>query len=175
MFTLTASYFHWDYWTTNHKVTFDGENKLIIINEGVTEVDVKVDIYSDWKEWKLLRENTKYDAAIRAVGGNEIGIQRALGGTFFLINGWRIRGPNENATITLNGNIFTDNVDGVLFEPNDPVYRIQFELTTSNINDDIGDSTITTQSLASSVWDYPTENSTTADSMGEKVRKNLTK
>ena len=172
---ITAYYFHWDVWNLNHKLVFDGENKLIIIPNGITEIDVKVDIYSDWKEWSQLRDNTKYEAAIRAVGGNEIAIQRALGGTFFLINGWRIKGPDTNAVITLNGNIFTDNLDGILFEPIDGNYSVQFELTTSNINDDIGDSTITTETLAASVWDEPVENSTTADSMGEKVRKNLTK
>ena len=33
------------------KVTFDGPNKLILINHGEVSIDVKEDIYSGWKEW----------------------------------------------------------------------------------------------------------------------------
>ena len=44
-----------DYWTLYHKVTFDGENRLIIINDGELNINVKQDIYSDWKEWALSR------------------------------------------------------------------------------------------------------------------------
>jgi len=173
--TLPFYYGNWDYWTLGHKVIFDGVNKLILINLGIREIDVKVDIYSDWKEWSLLRDNTKFSSAIRAVGGNEVGIQRALGGTFFLINGWRIKGPSENAVIAINGNIFTDNGDGILFEPIDGNFNIQYELSTSNINDDIGDAAISIGGLADAIWDYETENATIVDSFGEKIRKNLTK
>ena len=52
-----------DYWELYHKVTFDGENKLIIINPGETDINVKRDIYSSWKEWILLRDYLKWIAA----------------------------------------------------------------------------------------------------------------
>ena len=34
----------------NQSVTFDGPNKLIKVNQGITFLDVDVDIYSNWKE-----------------------------------------------------------------------------------------------------------------------------
>ena len=37
----------------NQKVSFDAWNRLIYVAEGVTEVNVTIDIYSAWKEWIL--------------------------------------------------------------------------------------------------------------------------
>ena len=54
------NYGNWQFWSVydtandlygNHKVTFDGPNKIIIVNEGVTELDFREDVYSNWKEW----------------------------------------------------------------------------------------------------------------------------
>lgn len=89
-------------------VTFDGSNKLIIVDPGVTELDVKVDLYSDWKEWSLLSDNLKYEPAFRAVGGDPISDTRNLGATFFLINGWRIRPDEADHRLIITGNLFTD-------------------------------------------------------------------
>ena len=67
---LTSLYYgHWDYWELRHKVTFDGVNRLIWINDGVTSLDMQIDVYSDWKEWMLLGDNTKYYSAFNTVGG----------------------------------------------------------------------------------------------------------
>ena len=52
------------------KVTFDGPNKLIIVNPGIVELDVQVDIYSDWKEWAATGDNLKYPPALRTIGGD---------------------------------------------------------------------------------------------------------
>ena len=116
---MISSYYNfWDYWQLYHKVTFDGVRRLIIINPGETEIDVQRDIYSAWKEWSLLEQNTKYLQALNTVGGEPTVGDQSLDTTFFLINGWRIKPQPGSYTLNLIGNIFE--VDGQeIFVPAD--------------------------------------------------------
>jgi hypothetical protein len=98
----------WTYWNLYHKVTFDGTNKIILINYGELDVDVKQDIYSAWKEWAEVDDNLKFLAALRAVGGDPTVGSSYLGSTFFLINDWRIRTWEGDQNLTINGNLFVD-------------------------------------------------------------------
>ena len=93
-------------------VTFDGPNKLMIVNPGVTEIDVKVDLYSDWKEWTLLSDNSKYLPAMSAIGGEPIGGGIFVGSTFFFLNGWKLRPYEGNHTLNVVGNLYTDDKIG---------------------------------------------------------------
>lgn len=91
--------------------TFDGPNKLIILTTGTTEYDVK-DIYSRWKEWVQLSDNSKFLEAFASVGGDTID---AVAGTFipaytFLLNGWRIRPQEASHTLAVTNGILL--VDG---------------------------------------------------------------
>ena len=92
-------------------VSFDGINKLIIVNTGVTEISVKTDLYSDWKEWTLIGDNSKYLSAMRAVGGDPISDVKELGSTYFLTNGWRIRPAEWNHRLSIVGNLYTEEGD----------------------------------------------------------------
>ena len=94
-----------DLWTLYHKVTFDGYKKLIIINENESEIDVAVDIYSAWKEWSKSRDYLKWDAAMRAVGGDPLPGGDSLGRTFFTINDWKIYVDHG---VNFVGNLFAD-------------------------------------------------------------------
>jgi hypothetical protein len=108
---LTSLFYgFWDYWNLYHKVTFDGINKLILINEGVTDLDVQADIYSNWKEWVQLEENLKYTTPFKIVGGEPTVAGQRLDVTYFLINGWKIKPFPGSYTLNLVGNIF--DVDG---------------------------------------------------------------
>src|SRR3990172_1116667 len=89
-------------------VTFDGSNRLIVVDNGVTEIDVKIDLYSDWKEWMLLGDNSRYAQAMRAVGGDPLPGSKQLGSTFFLMNGWKIRPHEASHTLTVNGNLYSE-------------------------------------------------------------------
>jgi hypothetical protein len=80
----------WEDWELQQKVVFDGANKLIIVYDYVNELDVKRDIYSDWKEWTRLRDNAKFAPALRSIGGDSIGGGLFAGDIYFLINEWRI-------------------------------------------------------------------------------------
>lgn len=114
---LTVNYGYWEFWEAydpandyfgGHKVTFDGINKKIIVNEGVTVVDIKEDVYSDWKEWVQVRDNAKYEAALRTSGGDPAGTGQFTGDFYFLINDWQIE---VNELVRFNGNIYSDNPD----------------------------------------------------------------
>lgn len=123
---LSFYYGNWDYWNLNQKVTFDGTNKLIYITSGVTEIDVKQDLYSDWKEWSLLRDNFKYEQAMSSIGGEPLPGGRFVGGTFFLLNGWKIRTWEGNHTLNITGNLFTSS--------GEPVFVPTLESWTITIN-----------------------------------------
>jgi len=99
-----------DYWNLGHKVTFDGTNRLIIINPGVTTIDVQRDIYSSWKEWMLVDLNVKYFQALRLIGGEPTVDGQFLDSTYFLINGWRIKPQPGSYSLKITGNLF--DVDG---------------------------------------------------------------
>jgi len=56
--SIVFNYGSWWNWETaaagghpNQKVSFDGANRNIYVAEGVTELNVKTDLYSAWKEW----------------------------------------------------------------------------------------------------------------------------
>jgi hypothetical protein len=100
-----------------NKVTFDWANLLIIVDNGVTELDVQVDLYSDWKEDVKLTDNIKHPPAFRTTGGDPISPTENIGATFFLINGWKIRPQEADHTLILDGNLFTEPSVNSVFQP----------------------------------------------------------
>ena len=144
---------------SGQKVTFDGYTKIIYVNEGVTELDVKQDIYSAWKEWVLVSPEEpsggNWPIAITAIGGEPLNDTLNVGSTFFLENGWRIQPYESRAPyiITVNGNLFTREAGGnpFLFAQGASV-----NLTRSNLVDQlVATSTITDgdlNNIAAKVW-----------------------
>jgi len=94
-----------DLWVLFHKVTFDGINKLVIVNAGESGIDIEQNVYSDWKEWVKERDHLKFDACMRTVGGDPTQGGDFLGSTFFTINSWQIE-ISDN--VVFDGNIFSD-------------------------------------------------------------------
>lgn len=152
---------------SGQKVTFDGYTKIIYVNEGVTSLDIKADIYSAWKEWVLVSPEEpsvgNWPIAITAIGGEPLNDTLNVGSTFFLENGWRIK-PYESRTpyiITVNGNIYTREAGGnpFLFAQGASV-----NLTRSNLVDQlVATSTITQgdlENIAAKVWGTSTLNYT---------------
>jgi hypothetical protein len=117
------------------KVIFDGENKLIIVNFGITDIDVELDIYSAWKRWLLSADNSKYEIALRVVGGDPISEVKTLGATFFLMNGWRIRPYEGNHRLKISGNIFTDPSGDSIIIPTLGNFSVIIEMFVSNLSD----------------------------------------
>ena len=110
MSTLTHFYNFYNLWELYHKVTFDGVNKLILINPGVTDISVQADLYSDWKEWVRNEDYLKFLPPFNTVGGEPIVGGQSLDVTFFLINGWRIKPYYGSYSLNIVGNLFE--VDG---------------------------------------------------------------
>jgi hypothetical protein len=132
-------YYYWQYWQAYHKVTFDGPNRLILVNEGVTELNWARDVYSAWKEWFFINsnpENPGYLQAMRLVGGDPLDIEgeRFLGLSFFLTNGWRVRTWSGDHRLVISGNVFTDEGEPITIPTEFPA-STTIELNTSNLVD----------------------------------------
>lgn len=143
---LVFNYGFWEFWELynpnvtfgEQKVSFDGINKLILVNEPVTQITVLNDIYSNWKEWSMVRDNGKFLQALSAIGGDPITSTSAVGTTFFLENGWRIRPWNGDYILTINGNIFTrEEGDDPFVQPTNKESAVTINLFRSNLVDTV--------------------------------------
>ena len=138
--SLIFNYGDWDFWELynpsntdygNQAVTFDGPNKLILINYGITDLDFRTDIYSNWKEWMGARVNAQFLEAVSVVGGDPLPGSRILGSTFFLENGWKIRSWEGDHILTITGNVFSrDGEDPVLPPLGDFKVTVNFNTST---------------------------------------------
>lgn len=133
---FTAFYGFWDYWELFHKVTFDGIRKIITVNSGISDISVKTDLYSSWKEWVMVDNNSKYPSAFRVTGGDPLGGGAFTGDVYFLTNGWRIL---LDHSINFDGVIYTDETDSP-FVVADGVY-----LSTNKVSALV--SVVTTESI----------------------------
>jgi hypothetical protein len=161
----------------NQKVSWDGYNKIIYVNEGVTTLDIKKDIYSAWKEWVLSSPEyptaSTWPEAISAIGGEPLNDTLNVGSTFFLENGWRIQPVPSSVPyiLTVEGNIFTREAGGnpFLFAEG-----VSVNLLRSNIVDQVvATSTITEtdySNIAQNVWQYGTINNTGSATYGRLVK-----
>jgi hypothetical protein len=117
------------------KVTFIPEQKIISVNLGVRALDVQYDIYSEWKRWVMVEEyNTRFPVALRTVGGDDLIDGKTLGATFFLMNGWKIKPPEENGNLNVSGNLY-DDAGGTVFVNTIGSYNSMIIQTVSNLTD----------------------------------------
>ena len=149
----TLGYGFWEFWAPYdpvngvygaHKCLFDGENKLIFIEPSVSEVSVKEDIYSDWKEWASVRDNSKFLPAIRTTGGDIISAGQYTGDIYFLTNGWQI---------LIDHSV---NIDGVLFSDDYPSPFIR-QTGTQIVTNKVSSLVTTVETGATSaqdLWNY---------------------
>lgn len=111
-------------------VTFDGTARLIIINNGITEIDA-ADIYSWWKEWVLESDNAKYLEAFTTTGGDPISGTVNISAYFFLTNNWRLRSWEGDHTLTVNGNLYVEGGVGFPFVPTQNPWTVLVTLQVS--------------------------------------------
>lgn len=144
---VALNYGYWEFWAPQNptlgfygsqKCVFDGINKLIYVNPDDTEISIKVDVYSAWKEWAAVRDNAKFLPAIRVTGGDPIaGTTSFTGDTYFLINGWRFLIDHSLA------------IDGVIYSDDFPTPFIQVagtQIVTNKVSSLV--QTVTTESIA---------------------------
>lgn len=98
--------------------TFDGENKLIILTAGTTSFSVQ-DLYSRWKDWVLLTDNSKYVHAFTSVAGDPIGAGQKIAPYIFLntTDGWFIRPQETDHELRISGNLYSVDANLSLFVP----------------------------------------------------------
>ena len=177
----TSTYYgYWQYWNNYHKVTFDGVNRLILINNGETSIDVKQDIYSDWKEWMEQADNAKYTEAISTVGGEPIGGGQFVGATFFLENGWRIRSWEGDHSLEIIGNLLTRESGQFPFVTTLGNYSVNYILARSQLVQAInvggtstGSTAPTAAEIAQAVWNYNSSQSFAVNTFGNHVSTRL--
>lgn len=84
------------------KITFDTDNRLIICKAGVTELSVRVDLYSDAKEdWLVTPALRKYRFPMVPVGGMDTAPGEVSPLYLYLRGGWRLRPDEANHTLKL--------------------------------------------------------------------------
>lgn len=83
-------------------IIFDPINKRIILDSAFITAG---QIYSRWKEWVLIGDNSKYLQAFSVLGGDPLGGGLFVASYFFLMNGWKIRPMEANHTLIIEGNI----------------------------------------------------------------------
>jgi hypothetical protein len=90
-------------WELEEKVSFNGSDKTITVNEGVVSLSIRDDVYNAWVRW-----TERESWALRAmrfsgadpIPGGETGV------TFFLINGWKlVYDPN---TVAVSGVLYSE-------------------------------------------------------------------
>jgi hypothetical protein len=112
----TNLYSFWDDLLDPLLVTFDGDNKNIIVNPirlyangqavgtSVT-IRAKQDIYSAGKRWSQRRRNLTYAQSMRSIGGDSVGSGQYAGDIYFATNSWRIV---VNQQVNLTGIVYSD-------------------------------------------------------------------
>ncbi|MEX2010502.1 MAG: hypothetical protein WD874_01715, partial [Parcubacteria group bacterium] len=122
-----------------NKVSFDATNKIIQITQapvdGIVDLDVKIDIYSDGKEdWLSNSTLNKYKFPVAAIGGNALPGSKTLGSTFFLLYGWKIRPYEADHTLNINGNLYSE--DGSTpFSPTVGTFNVAIVSSVSSLVD----------------------------------------
>lgn len=107
---------------------FHGDTKTIELLVGTRTVSIKW-LYSRWKDWLKIDDNSKYLPAFRTVGGDPtIGVNN-ISTYYFLLNGWKIKPPEENCTIQVSGILLVDG-GGDPFLSTNGDYNVRINMTT---------------------------------------------
>ena len=88
--------------------TFNGNEKIISFDVVTTSLDIR-DLWSRYLDWLASSSaNRPYAIAMRIVGGDALPGSKKLGITYFMLNGWKIRPFSANHTLTVNGNLYSE-------------------------------------------------------------------
>ena len=93
---LVLGFGHWVEWALEEKIVFDGVNKLMVVYDHITTLDIQEDVWSAWVRWRGMgnRGYDRFEDAMDFSGYDEIpdgrGGTTRTGLTYFLTNGWRL-------------------------------------------------------------------------------------
>lgn len=127
-----------DEWALNEKVSFNGINKLISVNSGVLSIDIREDIYSAWIRWQTRETNSRYLSAMRYSGLDALPGGGSTGGTFFLLNGWKV--IYDPTYVAVSGVLYSEDYDTAFWNDDGlPIYPatvsslVNTSVTTQNV------------------------------------------
>jgi len=160
---LILAHSFWDDLADQLKVTFDGPNKLIIINANVADLDIKTDVYSAWKRWVMRDNNAAYLAALRVTGGDPIGGGQFTGDVYFLINNWRMF---IDHTCMVTGVLYSDDYDSP-WMPAGGTNIVTNKVSALTNTVSTSGSTLSVSQITNGVWNEPTSTHTQSGSFGK--------
>lgn len=137
-------------------MTYDPSNKLFILNTGITAFDVVVDLYSDAKEdWLSNALLNKFRFPLLAIGGQAIGGGQIISPYIMLRYGWKIRPQEADHTLTVAGNLITDDESSPYASVlGDYQVTIKSIVTSNSLTaSGVGLTSTDLANIADSVWD----------------------
>lgn len=163
-------------WALAEKVSFNGTTKRITVNAGVTELDIRADVYSAWVRWVTREDNARYLRAMRYTGLDLIP-GGFTGDTYFMINGWKLE--YDANVVAVNGVLFSDDYATPYWSAADqPIYPatvaalVNTATTTQNV---VTGTALTEAQTAAAVWAAATRTLTepTKEQIAAQVRTEL--
>lgn len=156
-------------------IIFNGDAKLISLDSDTLDLP---NIWSQWIDWLLTSDNSKYPLAFSQVGGNAI---NEAEGTFvplyfFLLNGWRIKPREANHTLGVIAGILLVDGGGDPFvnTVGNYVVRINYQQPVQAITVATGGgSSITAEQIATAVWSKLVNTIDVNGSIGKFVAEDL--
>lgn len=137
-------------------ITFDGANKRVVLDSASTTAAA---IWSAWVDWlDVDTDNGKWPAAMRQVGGDDLGGGLSIPPYIFLLNGWRVRPMEANHNLTITGNLFVEG-GGVPVVSTLGTYQVNVNYTVPVQAQGIstsGTPAPTAAEVASAVWAHAT-------------------
>ncbi len=130
--------------------TFDWPNKIIIMDNWTTTADWQI-MYSKWKEWVILTDNSKYLPAFSVIWWQSVWWWKYAGIIYFMTNWWKVRPYESTHTLTITWNCFWE-WWAEIFVPTLWNYNVMLQMTNSNLAQWINTSWWTL--TAADVWAY---------------------
>jgi len=164
-----------DYWSLEHKITVHTDTKLIYINDAVTDFDIKIDLYSDLKEWFKLRENSGFvNFPIRSIGGDPTITGQTAGDIYFMVDGWRVVIDLRKVSVT--GVLFSDDYDSAWLNKEDLalITPIQVSSLVTSVTPQLDQFGIPTAAEnAETLLSYDINNLGLSDTFGGMIKEQL--
>ncbi len=156
-------------------LTFDGENKLISLSIGTTSLSVH-DLYSRWKDWVLLSDNSKYAPAFSVVGGDPIDENAGTSVPLyaFLLNGWKVKPQEANHALSVIDGILLVSGGGDPFQNTTGSFnvRINYQQPVQAVGFDTGGGS--GGSTVDEIWDEDLTTHTVPNSAADVIKKTKT-
>lgn len=90
--------------------TFYGAARIIQVEDIGDHDFTAQEVYSRWKDWVQIGDNSKFEVAFRSVAGDPISASQAISPYVFLNTpaGWRIRAHDGDHEMHVTGNLYSE-------------------------------------------------------------------